>query len=36
METNKLAINEPAPKFEAKAFHNEQIVDIRLDDYNWR
>ena len=33
METNKLAINEPAPKFEAKAFHNEQIVDIRLDDY---
>lgn len=33
METNKLEINQAAPAFEAKAFHNEQIVDVKLDNY---
>ena len=29
----KAAINEPAPKFEAKAYHKDQIMTVKLDQY---
>lgn len=33
MEGNKLEINAQAPKFEAKAFHDNDIKTVKLDDY---
>lgn len=33
MEENKLEINAPAPKFEAKALHNDKITTVKLDNY---
>ncbi len=30
---SKAAINEPAPKFEAKAYHQEQITTVKLEQY---
>ncbi len=33
MEENKLEINKQAPKFEAQVFHNNEIKNIKLDDY---
>ncbi len=33
MEQNKLEINQPAPKFEAKAFQNDEIKTVKLDSY---
>ena len=33
METNKLEINAPAPKFEAKVFQNDEIKTIKLTNY---
>lgn len=33
MESNKLEINSPAPKFEAKAFQNDEIKTVKLSDY---
>ncbi|MEK6899697.1 MAG: redoxin domain-containing protein [Nanoarchaeota archaeon] len=33
MEENKLEINRPAPKFEAKAFQDDQIKTVKLDSY---
>ncbi|MDP3698081.1 MAG: redoxin domain-containing protein [Nanoarchaeota archaeon] len=34
MESNKLEINAPAPKFEAKAFHNDEIKTVKLGNYH--
>lgn len=33
MEQNKLEINAPAPKFEAKAFQNDEIKTVKLSNY---
>lgn len=33
METNRLEINAQAPKFEAQAFYDNNIVRLKLDDY---
>ena len=33
MEENKLIINGKAPKFEAKAFYNEEITTVKLSNY---
>lgn len=33
MDENKLVIGSPAPVFEAKAYHNGKIVDVKLKDY---
>ena len=33
MEENRLEINALAPKFEAQAFHNNEIRKVKLDDY---
>ena len=33
MDENKLAIGSPAPLFEAKAYHQGKIVDVKLKDY---
>lgn len=33
MEQNRLEINAEAPKFEAQAFHENQIKTVKLDDY---
>ena len=33
MEENQLEINALAPKFEAKAYHQGKIVNVKLTDY---
>ncbi len=33
MDENQLEINAPAPKFEAKAYHQGKIVNVKLTDY---
>ncbi|MBI2102963.1 redoxin domain-containing protein [Candidatus Woesearchaeota archaeon] len=33
MDENKLVIGSPAPLFEAKAYHNGKIVDVKLKEY---